>query len=87
MVARKVFGRDVECFVQVFELFALGFWNETLMQCQQGRAIPRGGEGYAQVYENQAYDAPGAIPHEGSEGSESFHIARPGDADDEVEKP
>ena len=29
VVGRKVFGRDVERLVQVFEFLAFGFWDET----------------------------------------------------------
>ena len=42
---------------------------------------------YSQVDEDQTYDAPSAVPHEGSERSECFDVAGPGDADDEVEEP
>ena len=42
---------------------------------------------YAQVDEDQAYDTPSAIPHEGSKRCEGFDVARPGEADDEVEEP
>lgn len=42
---------------------------------------------HSQVYKDQAYDTPNAIPHEGSERVEDANVARPGKADDEVEKP
>ena len=40
-----------------------------------------------QVYKEKAYDTPDAVPQEGSEGLELFHVARPGNADDKIEEP
>ena len=90
MINGKVLGRDAERFVQIFELFALRFWDETFrVQNQRGADMPRaeGGRSYTQVYKDQAYHAPRTIPHECSAWLETFYVARPGDADDEVEKP
>ena len=55
------------------------------VQGQKSDAIE--GTDYAQVDEDQGYDTPTAIPNEGSERCEGCDIARPGEADDEVEEP
>ncbi len=88
MKAGEILGRDAEGFIQVFQLFPFGFRDEAGRTDSEGR-FQRGDRGtvYLQEDEDEAYDAPSAIPHEGSERCKGFDVAGPGDADNEVEEP
>ena len=59
----------------------------TRLGVQSQKSASKEGTVYTQVDQDQAYDAPSAIPHESSERCEGFIITGPGDTDDEVEEP
>jgi len=42
VISGEVFARDVECLVQIFELFAFGFGDEALVEDQREQVVSGG---------------------------------------------